>query len=370
MHILIAPDSFKGTLTAIDACAAMARGVARARPEATVRTCPLADGGEGTAETLVGAADGRWVEARVSGPLGSPVSARYGLFEDVAGRPCAAIDLAAAAGLPLVDSGRRDPTTTSTFGVGQLIRDALSHPIDRLLLGLGGSATCDAGAGMAQALGARFVGTDALPLTGGTLSGVEGVDLDGLDHRLAQVDLIGLTDVSNPLTGAEGAAAVYGPQKGATPRQVFELERALSHVASLLGCDALTSGFGAAGGAGFGVVAFLGGRLAPGLDLVIDAVGFDAMLRDADLLLTGEGRLDPQSLSGKVVGGVTRRAAEAGVPAIALVGQDALSSSSSPPSFAVHSLVKAGESVAAARADAADLLEATTAAALREHLRR
>jgi len=327
--VVCAPDSFKGSLSAPEAAAAMARGIElNLGPErVAVRSVPLADGGEGTVAALVEAAGGEYVDADVQGPLGASVRARWGLIE---GGATAVIEMAAAAGLPLVPPEERNPLRATTFGVGQLIAAALDRSTaKRILIGVGGSATCDGGIGMAQALGARFTfkggDKDREPLTGGDLERLGGIDLSGMDLRLRDREIEVLCDVTNPLLGSEGAAAVYSPQKGASPADVASLESGLSNLANLwrqagVGEVGDLPGAGAAGGLAAGLVAFCGARLTPGIDRILDAAGFDRAADGADLVLTGEGTFNRQSLAGKVVSGVARRCRAAGLPAVVLAG--------------------------------------------------
>jgi len=356
VKVVCAPDSFKESLTAAAAAAAMAAGVRDAAADAEVDVCPIADGGEGTAATLAAATGGTLHAARVTGPLGEKVEARWAILGGGAGGgegggQTACVEMAEASGLHLVPAGRRDPTRTTTYGTGELIRAALDAGAQRLLLAIGGSATCDGGCGMAQALGARFAtaaGPLERPVVGGDLANLTAIDLSGLDSRLPlsfsrvardalppsaprergaspaakseRVSVEVACDVDNPLTGGRGAAAVFGPQKGATAAQVEQLDAGLAHLAELLSSAAETPGAGAAGGLGFGALVFLGATLRRGIDLVLDAVRFDARIRDADLCLTGEGRLDASTLHGKATLGVSRAAAMHGVPTVALVG--------------------------------------------------
>ena len=326
MHILIAPDSFKEALAADDAAAAIARGCTQAAPDARLDLCPVADGGEGTVAALVSATHGRVVHTTVAGPLGEPVVAAWGLLDDGA---TAAIELASASGLPLVPACRRNPLHTSTHGTGELIAAALDAGAGRVILGIGGSATNDGGAGAAQALGVRFLDAGgqpiAAPLTAADLPRVARIEMSHRHPRLADVELLVACDVTNPLLGPEGAAAVYGPQKGATPEQIPRLDDALGHLAGVierdLGRDVRTTpGAGAAGGMGAGALALLDGELCSGIDIVLEAVRFDQRIAEADLCITGEGKLDGQSLAGKVIAGVARAAARHQVPTIALVG--------------------------------------------------
>ena len=324
MRVLVAPDSFKGSLTAEEAATAMAEGVRDGWPGAAVTALPLADGGEGTAAALVRATGGRWQSTRVRDPLGRPVEARWGLLGDGA---TAVIEMAAASGLLLVEPHERRPLDASTYGTGELIRAALDRGCRRLLVAIGGSATTDGGTGMLAALGARFLDAAGRPLPpgGGPLVDLARIDLAGLDPRLREAHIEVACDVDNPLVGPRGAARVYAPQKGAGPAQVERLEAGLRRLAdvaaAILGRDLRDEpGAGAAGGLGFALVAFLGARLRPGAELVMDAAGFDRHLATADLVITGEGRTDRQTLAGKLVARVTRRCAREGRPVIVISG--------------------------------------------------
>lgn len=324
MRILVAPDSFKDCAPAGAVADALAAGLRRGWPNLSVTTLPLADGGEGTVAALVAATGGRFASAAVTGPRGEPVSARYGWLGD---GTTAVIEMSAASGLELLPPTLRDPRVTTTRGTGELLLDALDQGATRLLVGIGGSATNDGGAGLAQALGARLVDDDGQDLGpgGAELARLARIDVGGLEPRLARTELRVACDVDNPLCGERGASAVYGPQKGATPAAVAELDAALGHYAEVIRRDLGRDirdlpGAGAAGGLGGGLVAFCGAELVRGIDLVLDAVEFDARLVDCDLVITGEGRLDASTLHGKTVVGVARRAAAAGVPVIAVAG--------------------------------------------------
>ncbi len=324
MRIIVAPDSYKGSLSAVEVADAMARGIASVLPDATIVSLPVADGGEGTVEALVAATHGRFVTQEVSGPLGEPVMARWGVLGDAA---TAVIEMAAASGLPLLPPERRNPLLTSTRGTGELIRAALDAGLRRLIIGIGGSATNDGGAGMARALGARFLdaGGAELPEGGAALARLARVDLSGLDPRLADTWIQVACDVGNPLCGENGASVVYGPQKGATPAMVRELDRALGHYARIVEQTtgrvvASQAGSGAAGGLGAGLRFFTPARLLPGVKIVLDAVGFEEALRNADLVITGEGCSDAQTAHGKTPLGVARLARRQGVPVICLSG--------------------------------------------------
>ena len=324
MRIVIAPDSYKGSVSALAAAQAMARGVRAVFPDAEVVCVPIADGGEGTVEALVAATHGRLVEQQVRGPLGEPVRARWGVLGDGA---TAVIEMAAASGLPLVPRERRDPRVTTTFGTGQLIAAALDAGLGRLVVGIGGSATNDGGTGMARALGARFLDADGreLPEGGAALARLSRIDLAGLDPRLARADLVVACDVDNPLTGPRGASAVYGPQKGATPEMVVELDAALGRYAEVASAAtgrrvAEVPGAGAAGGLGAGLLFFTPARLRPGVGIVLEVTGFAGLVERADLVLTGEGRTDFQTAMGKAPVGVAAAARRHGVPVVCLAG--------------------------------------------------
>jgi glycerate kinase len=324
MRVVVAPDKLKGSLTAPAAAEAIARGVRAAIPEAEIDLAPMADGGEGIVDALVAATLGTFHDAVVSGPLGEPVRARFGLLGD--GRT-AVIEMAAASGLVLVPKAQRDPLRASTRGTGELLRAAIERGARRIILGIGGSATNDGGAGLGQALGFRLLDErgNAIGPGGGSLSNLARIDSAGRDPRLAEVEIAIACDVDNPLCGPRGASAIYGPQKGATPDQVKLLDGNLDHfsriVARDLGVDVREQpGAGAAGGLGFGLVAFAGGRLQPGAALVIEAIGLAERLRHADLCLTGEGAMDVSSAHGKATVAVARLACSFGCPTMALAG--------------------------------------------------
>ena len=327
MRVLVAPDKFKGTMTAAEAAEAIAGGWRRADPKAEVVEVPLADGGEGTLDALVAALGGERHRMSVSGPLGDPVEAEYALVEAPEGR-LGVVEMARASGLQLLSESRRDPSRTTTLGTGELIRAACEQGARRVLVCIGGSATNDGGAGMAQALGIRLLdgqGRDVRP-GGAALLDLARIDMSGLDPSVKTAGFLVATDVDNPLVGPHGASAVYGPQKGASPEDVDLLDRALRHFAAIvhrdLGLDVRdTPGAGAAGGLGGGLIAFLGAKLRPGVEVVMDAVHLRERLQSADLAVTGEGAFDEQSLHGKAPAGVLRTAADLGVPAIVLCGR-------------------------------------------------
>jgi glycerate kinase len=323
MRIIVAPQEYKGTLTAREAAEAMTEGARRAVPDATIEPTPLSDGGPGLVEAILTAAGGRSRRALVEDPLGRVIEAQWAVLDDRA----AVIESAAAAGLSLLREDELDPRTTTTYGVGQLILAALEERCQSIIVGLGGSATNDGGAGMAAALGARFVdaaGETLLP-GGAVLAQLDRIDISGLDPRLSQADVVAATDVTNPVCGPEGASLVYGRQKGASPEVARELDAALRRYATIVERDVgisvlISPGAGAAGGLGAGLIAFARAHVQPGFDVVGAAMGLRERIRGADLLLTGEGRLDGQTGYGKTVAGVARMAAESGVSVLVVPG--------------------------------------------------
>lgn len=324
MKVVVAPQTFKGTVPALVAARAIERGVLAALPDAETVLAPVADGGDGTLDALVDSTGGEMFRSAVTGPLGRQLEAMWGVMGD--GRT-AVVEMARASGLALVPPRRRDPRTTTTRGTGQIIKEALDRGFTRIIVGLGGSATNDGGTGMAEALGARFLDADgnSIPGGGAALARLAGIDVSGLHPGLAGATIIGATDVTNPLCGPTGASAVYGPQKGASPEVVAELDAALETFASVLRRDlrrevAGRPGAGAAGGLGAGLMAFAGAELRSGIDMVCDVLGFDAHLEGADLVITGEGRADHSTIFDKAPVGVARRAMALGVPTVLLAG--------------------------------------------------
>lgn len=320
-YVLI-PDSFKGTLSSEDICRIASEEILRLEPEAEICAIPVADGGEGTVDAFLAAVGGTRAEVPCTGPCGQEVMGFYGLLPD----GTAVVEMAAAAGLPLAGACR-DPEKTTTYGVGQLMAHALSRGAKRLVLGLGGSATNDGGCGAAAALGAEFLDAEgrAFVPTGETLTQIAHICMKGLRETLAGAEVTVMCDIDNPLCGPAGAAAVFGPQKGADAAMVARMDAGLRHLAEMLekdvGMEVLTlAGGGSAGGFGAGAAAFFGGQLRMGIDVVLDLTDFDRKCRGASLVITGEGHLDSQSLRGKTVVGVARRARALGVPAAALVG--------------------------------------------------
>jgi glycerate kinase len=321
--IVIVPDSFKGTMTSIEVSNIIENGIKHIRPEIETIKIPIADGGEGTVDAFLCALGGKKVMMRVKGPCFEEVDAFYGILPD---GQTAVIEMAAASGLPLVGD-KKDPCNTTTYGTGQLIRDALDKGCKKIIIGVGGSATNDGGIGMAAALGIKFLNKDneQILLTGGGLSEFDHMDLAGKDSRLEECLIEVACDVDNPLYGKEGAAYVFAPQKGADEKMVELLDQNLKHYAGILSRDLGIQvqnipGAGAAGGLGAGLLAFLNAKLLPGIQIILDTVGFDEMIKDADLIITGEGKIDGQSLRGKVPIGIAQRARKQKVPVMAIVG--------------------------------------------------
>ena len=322
--IVLAPDSFKESLSSIAAAQAMAQGIRRAYPQAQIDCVPMADGGEGTVQALVWATDGTYCKELVHDPLSRQIEATFGLLGS---GDCAVIEMAAASGLGLLAPQQRNPLLTTTRGTGELILAALKAGVSRIILGIGGSATVDGGTGMARALGVRFLDAagNELPEGGGSLVQLSHIDITGLDPRIENVQIDVACDVNNPLIGEHGAARIFGPQKGATSQMVEQLEQGLARLGDIITQQLTknvinTPGSGAAGGLGAALMAFLNGYLTSGVDLVIDAVRLADRLTGVDLCLTGEGKLDYQSASGKAVMGVGKLAKRMNVPAIVLAG--------------------------------------------------
>ncbi|KTC44190.1 glycerate kinase [Pseudomonas fluorescens ABAC62] len=324
MKIIIAPDSFKDSLSAEGVAQAIAQGLAQVWPDAQLIQCPMADGGEGTVDSVLAACNGELRSQSVRGPLGAMVEARWGWLAD---SHTAIIEMAEASGLQLVPPGQRDACISSTYGTGELIRAALDAGAQRIILAIGGSATNDGGAGAMQALGVQLLDAagQALPPGGLALSRLAQIDLEHLDPRLARVRVEIAADVNNPLCGVHGASAIFGPQKGASPEQVRHLDAALghfaNHCATVLVEDVRDEpGSGAAGGLGFAAKAFLGAQFRAGVEVVADLVGLEEAVRGADLVITGEGRFDAQTLRGKTPFGVARIAQRHGVPVLVIAG--------------------------------------------------
>ena len=324
MKIVIAPQGFKAGISGLEAARAIARGVATAIPDAETVLAPVADGGDGTLNALVDGTGGQVFTSTVTGPLGQPLQANWGVMGD--GRT-AVIEMALASGLALLPQRRRNPRVTTTAGTGEILREALDRGYSRIIVGLGGSATNDGGGGMASALGARLLDSEGRPLPpgGGPLARLDSVETDGLHAGLGEATIIAATDVTNPLCGPDGASAIFGPQKGANQEMVRELDAALSNYARVVARDlgqdvANQPGAGAAGGLGAGLMAFAGATLQSGIDMVCEVLGFDALLEGADLVITGEGRADRSTIFNKAPVGVARHAHAHGVPTVLLAG--------------------------------------------------
>ena len=324
MKVLIAPQGFKGGVSALEAARAIERGVRATTPEAETVLVPVADGGDGTLDALVDGTGGRLFRSTVAGPLGRPLQAAWGVMGD---GETAVVEMALASGLALLPPSQRNPRDTTTQGTGEIMREALDRGFTRIIVGLGGSATNDGGAGMAGALGARLLDADdrPLPAGGAALARLAHIDVSGLHPKLGEATIVGATDVTNPLCGPTGASSIYGPQKGATPAVVDDLDSALGNFARVvhrdLGQDvAERPGAGAAGGLGAGLMVFAGAELRSGIDMVCEVLGFDAHLEGVDLVITGEGRADQSTVYNKAPVGVARRALARGVPTILLAG--------------------------------------------------
>ena len=374
MKIVIAPDSFKESLTAREAAEAIRAGVLRAAPDAETHLVPMADGGEGTVQSLVDATGGRFETITATGPLGEDVSATFGILGD---GTSAVIEMASASGLPLVPPDKRDPRITTTHGTGDMIRAALDMGARNFIIGIGGSATNDGGTGMAASLGVKFLDDDGkeLPPGGAALAKLARIDMSSLDGRAKESTFRTACDVDNPLTGPHGASATYGPQKGATPEMVEELDACLGHLAQVIHADLGKEindlpGAGAAGGLGGGLVAFLEATLSMGVELVLDATKFRDIARNADLVITGEGRLDWQSARGKTPVGVSRAAKETATPVIALCGSigDGYDAVHAEGIDAVFPIVNGPMSLEDAFANAPDLIAQAAEEATRSFL--
>ena len=325
--IVIASDSFKGSLSSLEVAHAAAIGVHSVHPECETICLETADGGEGTASALTRALNGQWVKVTVSDPLGRKTEARYGIA-DIDGRKTAVMEMSQASGLTLLKSSERNPLLTSTYGTGEMIIDALEKGCRRFLIGIGGSATNDGGTGMLEALGFRFTDADGSPVTGlcgGNIHRIAEIDASMAAKGVEEAEFIIACDVQTPFCGPEGAAAVFGPQKGGTPGTVAQLEEGMQHLNNMIikhfGTDlSKEEGTGAAGGLGGAFKVFLNAQLHKGIDMVLDAIGFDRSIEGADLIITGEGKIDSQTAQGKVIAGITERAGRYGIPVIAIAG--------------------------------------------------
>ncbi|MGW4144940.1 glycerate kinase [Streptomyces albogriseolus] len=365
--MLVAADKFKGSLTAVEVAERVIAGLRRVRPDLRAEALPVADGGDGTVAAAVAAGFERH-EVRVSGPLGDEVTAAYALRDGAA-----VVEMAEASGLQRLPEGVFAPLTASTYGSGELLRAALDAGARSIVFGVGGSATTDGGAGMLAALGARFLTASGEPVRpgGAALAELATADLSGLDPRLRSVEFVLASDVDNPLTGPKGAAAVYGPQKGASPEDVERLDAALAHLVKVLDASALAAspGAGAAGGIGFAAL-LVGARFRPGIEVMLDVLGFASALERADLVITGEGSLDEQTLHGKAPAGVAAAARAAGKDVVAVCGRLALA----PEVLGragirrAYALTDVEPDVAKCIADAGPILERTAERIARDYL--
>ncbi len=321
MKIVIAVDSFKDSMDAVTVANAIASGLARIDKDIEIVLCPIADGGEGTVDTFLNAMVGERKYDYVTGPLGERRKASWALFSD---KKIAVIELALAAGLQLVPATKRNPLHTTTYGVGELLKYALDAKVNRIVVGIGGSATNDGGTGLAQALGVKFEGVNT-PIAGEYLLNIKSIDMSSIDSRIDNVQIDVACDVKNVLTGPDGAAYVYAGQKGASPEQIKLLDAGLKYLASLLpDSDSNHPGAGAAGGAGWGLMTFCKANLKKGIKLILDALNFSEIIDGADLIITGEGRMDNQSVQGKAPFGVAEYATTKAVPVIALCGDHSI----------------------------------------------
>ncbi len=323
MKVIVAVDSFKGSLSSLKVGEAIKIGIKKVFPSASIKIIPMGDGGEGTVEALVNATMGTFVTYEVTSPIGEPVESIVGILPN----GTAVLEMASASGLVLVPQDKRNPLKATTWGTGELIRKVIDSGYKNILIGIGGSATNDGGAGMVQALGARLLDQEGreLPLGGEALINLKSIDLSDIDSRLSEINIKVMCDVTNPLCGPLGASYIYGPQKGATPEMIVTLEKSLENYARVikeqLGVDVKdVPGAGAAGGLGAGLVAFTNAQLQNGVDTILDAIGFDELLPDYDIVISGEGRIDQQSIYGKLPIGVAKRALKFGKPVIAIVG--------------------------------------------------
>jgi len=372
MRVVVAPNAFKGSLSASQAAHAMALGVLEVFPESEVIEVPVADGGDGTVDALVSAHRGTYLTEAVDGPLGDPVQATYGLIE---GGRTGVVELASASGLTLIPAERRDPRTASTYGFGQLLQAVRRAGAGHVIAGIGGSATNDGGAGMAQALGYRLLDAAGreLPRGGAALARLDRIDPTGFDPTWHSVTVMVACDVTNPLTGPQGASTVYGPQKGADDEMIRELDAALARLAEVIERDlgkrvADVPGAGAAGGAGAGLMAFLDAGLVPGAPLIVEASGLDAQLRGAGLVITGEGRVDSQTAYGKAPGEVAKRAQAARIPVLLIAGSKAPGWEvlSDLGVTAVVTLDEEGDDLQQLMGDAGEMVRRATARACRD----
>jgi glycerate 2-kinase len=367
MKIVIAPDSFKESLTALEVAQSIEKGMQKVLPDASYVKIPMADGGEGTVQSLVDATRGKILSKTVTGPLGEPVEAFFGITGD---EKTAVIEMAAASGLHLVPAEKRNPLFTTTRGTGELIKAALDYGVEHIIIGIGGSATNDGGAGMAKSLGIKLLDSEGVDIGegGGELGKLSAIDLSQIDPRLSSVKIEVACDVDNPLTGQRGASAIFGPQKGATPEMVLQLDQNLHHYANIirrdLGMDIEhISGAGAAGGLGAGLMAFVSAELKRGVDIVIEATKLKDHVKGADFVITGEGKIDGQTIFGKTPIGVAKTAKKQNVPVIAIAGNIASDSTivHEHGIDAVFSIVPGVLSLAEAIENASEFVESLSA---------
>ncbi len=325
MKIILAPDSFKGNLTSLEVAIAFEKGIKRVLPRANCIKIPMADGGEGTVQSLIDGIGGEIIRKRVIGPIGQKVFARYGLLSN----GTAVIEMAEASGLPLVTTRQKNPTKTTTFGTGELIIDAINKGAKKIIIGIGGSATNDGGVGMAQALGVRFLDSKDKEIkqhgSGGMLKKIVKIDTREANKVLKNINIIVACDVDNPLCGRLGASYIFGPQKGATPAMVRLLDDNLKHLAKIIKQSlkkdiSKLKGAGAAGGLGAGLVAFAKAKMKSGVDIVIDATNLERHMKNTNLVITGEGRVDSQTAYGKTPSGVAKSARKHGIPTLVIGG--------------------------------------------------
>ncbi len=363
IKIVLAPDSFKGSLTSEEVASYIEKGIKKKNPYVNIKKIPMADGGEGTVKALVASTGGKIIQKKAVGPLGNLIDSFFGILGD---GETAVIEMAAASGLTLVPESERNPLTTTTFGTGELIKYALDYNCKKIIIGLGGSATNDGGAGMYQALGGALLGEDNkdIGFGGGSLSNIRKIDFSRLDSRIKNVEIIGAYDVNNPLCGHNGASFIYGPQKGASIEQLEVLDKNLAHFAKIikndLNIDIMNlEGAGAAGGLGGGLKALLGAELKRGIDILIKESKFEEAIIDADLLITGEGKIDMQTAFGKTPIGVAKLAKKHDVKVVAICGSIEMGDTFDNNIDAILSIVDKPMTLESAMKDAGILIERT-----------
>jgi len=325
MNIIIAPDSFKECLSAKEVAINISEGIRNVMPGATLRQMPISDGGEGILDVLLDGVGGKRIAVEVRDPLSRRINSHYGILGD---NRTAIIEMAKASGLELLKEEEKNPLTTSTYGTGQLIKDALDKGCKKIIIGIGGSATNDGGAGMIRALGDKFLDKNGkdIPEGGGALNELDHIDLSGFDQRIENIEVVVACDVSNPLTGPKGASMVYGSQKGGSMEELQVLDKNLEYYASVIKKElkidiANMPGAGAAGGTGAALMAFMDGKLENGINLILKTLGMEQFMKKADLVITGEGKIDEQTLHGKTISGIAKMAREHNVPVIVITGK-------------------------------------------------